>query len=168
MARRAFRMPVAKRPRKQRLAGSNKRHKKDHALVAPDFRVLPDGAHSVTVGVYTRNQANLQTGNSKVAGILRKNERAKQREKVLAGLFCIGVSFRDVLLVRLAPSSGLDTGGLWYALKAAQDAVAEHLGIDDGPKSPASWRMEQEYAKAYGVRIELRAKKRRCLWVEEE
>jgi hypothetical protein len=135
------------------------RHKKHHPLVLPKFEVLPDGAHAVTIPVHTRNMANLQTGNSRIAGIMRKRERAKQRATVQPHLFGIGISFRSVTLVRLAPSSGLDTGGLWNALKAVQDEVAAHLGVDDGPKSPASWVMKQERSKAYGVRVELRMEK---------
>jgi hypothetical protein len=135
---------------------TKKRHKKSHALVLPKFDVLPDGAHAVTVPVHTRNHANSQTPNSRGAAIMRARERAAQREVVAKHLFGIGVSFRGVTLVRLAPSTGLDTGGLWNALKAAQDEVASHLGVDDGPKSAATWRMEQERSKEYGVRVVLR------------
>jgi hypothetical protein len=133
-----------------------KRHKKCHALVDPKFEVLPDGAHAVTIPVHTRCLANLQTGNSRIAGVMRSREKKAQREAVRPCLFGIGISFRSVMMVRLAPSAGLDTGNLWNALKAVQDEIAAHLGIDDGPKSPASWAVGQERSQAYGVRVELR------------
>lgn len=139
--------------------GAKKRHRKVHPLVLPKFEVLADGAHAVTIPVHTRNHANSQQPNSKIAGILRSKERAAQRKTVASGLFGIGISFRSVTIIRLAPSDGLDMGGLWLALKATQDAIADHLGIDDGPKSPASWAVGQERSKAYGVRVELRMKR---------
>lgn len=145
-------LPIPTRPKKTR-------HKKHHALVEPKFEVLPDGAHAITIPVHTRNHANIQMPNSRVGGIMRARERAKQREVFAKGLFCIGTSFRGVTMVRLAPSKGLDTCGLWVALKAVQDEIAAHLGIDDGPNSPASWDVDQERAEAYGVRVELRAKR---------
>lgn len=140
-------------------ARRKERHKKHHPLVLPKFEVLADGAHAVTIPVHTRALVNLQTGNSKLFGIMRSREKKQQREAVGPHLFGIGISFRSVRMVRLAPSNGLDQGNLWNALKAVQDEIAAHLGIDDGPKSPASWAVGQERSKAYGVRVELRMQK---------
>lgn len=138
-------------PKKRRTRG-----KKAHALVLPKFEVLADGAHAVTIPVYTKPFSNGSQGTTKIGGILRAREKAAQRAVVLPHLFGIGISFRDVTLVRLSPSKGLDTGNLWNALKAVQDEVAAHLGIDDGPESPATWGMENEKSPVYGVRVELR------------
>lgn len=154
---------MARSARKQHAAGrSNKRHRKGHPLVLPKFEVLSDGAHAVTIPVHTRNMSNLQTGNSRVAGILRKDERERQRKAVQPHLFGIGISFRDVHMVRIAPpqSNGLDEGNLWNALKGVQDELAAHLGIDDGPSSPATWSVANERGSAYGVRVELRMERR--------
>lgn len=137
-------------------APKKRRHKKHHDLVLPKFEVLADGAHVVTIPVHTRCLANIQSGNSRLFGIMRSREKKKQRETVRPHLSFIGISFRSVTMIRLAPSSGLDQGNLWNALKAVQDEIADHLCIDDGPKSPASWTVGQERSKAYGVRVELR------------
>lgn len=150
------------RPRKTRVATwpppkpKKTRHKKHHPLVLPKFEVLPDGAHAVTIPVHTRCLANIQTGNSKAFGIMRSREKKTQRDAVQPCLFGIGISFRGVRMVRLAPSEGLDTGNLWNALKAVQDEIAAHLGVDDGPDSPVTWEVDQERSAAYGVRIEFR------------
>lgn len=138
------------------LKPKKKRHKKHHALVMPSFEVLADGAHAVTIPVHTMCFVNGSQGWSRNAAFANARAKKAQREAVRPHLFGIGISFRNVLMVRLAPSAGLDTGNLWNALKAVQDEIAEHLGIDDGPKSPAAWSVGQERSKAYGVRVELR------------
>jgi len=133
-----------------------KRHKKPHPLVLPKFEVLPDGAHAVTIPVYTECFVNGSQGFSKGATFAAARAKKEQRNALAHYFFGIGTQFRGVTLVRLAPSDGLDTGNLWNALKAVQDEVAAHLGIDDGPTSPATWEVENERAAAYGVRVELR------------
>lgn len=136
-----------------------RRYAKNHPLVLADFNIRDDGTWVVTIPVYTYNPNNGSTGHTRWAGIQRSKARKTQRAQVGLYLMLNSVPkyFRGVRITRLAPSEGLDTGGLWAALKAPQDAVAEHLGIDDGPKSPATWEVAQERAKAYGVRVELRA-----------
>ena len=47
-----------------------------------------------------------------------------------------------VLLVRVAPSNGLDSDNLQGALKACRDGVAEWLGVDDRDPRVA-WRYDQ-------------------------
>lgn len=134
---------------------------KSHPLVAAEYYVRTDCTYVLVVPLYTYNPNNGATGHSRFAGVMRSRERKTQRAQVALYLRLNSVphGFRGIRLVRLAPSEGLDTGGLWAALKAPQDEVAKHLGIDDGPKSPATWAMDQERAKAYGVRIELRAER---------
>jgi hypothetical protein len=131
---------------------------KNPRRMAPASYEVIDGTHVIVVPMYTSNPNNGQTGNTRWAGIRRSKERRGQRSWMktsLAGLF-VPRTFRKVRLVRLAPSNGLDTGGLWAALKSPQDGVADHLGIDDGPSSPATWEMAQERSVGYGVRVELR------------
>lgn len=147
------------RKRPQGVAAAKKRHKKTHALVLDSYEVLEDGTHVVVIPVHTRNFGNVQGPNSQIAGILRRREQTAQRVqcKAILAKYDVPTHFRGVRMVRLAPSNtGLDTGGIWNALKAPQDGVADHLGIDDGPRSPATWVMDQEYSKAYGVRVELK------------
>jgi hypothetical protein len=136
----------------------SKRRKRgvDKPLLPSKFEVLPDGAHAVTIPVHTECFVNGSQGTSRSANFAAARAKQKQRAAVAAHLFGIGVSFRGVTLVRLAPSKGLDTGNLWNALKGVQDEIAAHLGLDDGPQSPASWDVGQERAEAYGVRVELR------------
>lgn len=143
------------------LQPAKRRRKKSHPLVFASYELHGDGTHVLTVPLYTYNPNNGATGHSRFAGIMRSQERKTQRAQVALylALFKVPEHFRGIRLVRLAPSSGLDTGGLWAALKAPQDEVAKHLGIDDGPKSPATWAMDQERSKAYGVRIELKAER---------
>ena len=145
--------------RKVSSGAAKKRRTKNHALVLASHRILDDGTHVLVAPVFTINYANQQNGNSRLAGILKRKEQTAQRAMVGIHLRLndVPTHFRGIRIVRLAPSGvGLDTGGLWNALKAPQDAVAEHLGIDDGPHSPASWELDQEYSQAYGVRIELK------------
>jgi hypothetical protein len=137
------------------------RHKASFTLVAAAYEVLEDGTHVVTIPVRTTNPNNGATGHSRFAGIMRSAERKTQRAQcaMYLRLFSVPRNFRGIRMTRLAPSSGLDTGGLWAALKAPQDEVAKHLGIDDGPKSQATWEMAQERNPAYGVRVEFRAER---------
>lgn len=135
-----------------------KRRAQNRPLILASFEVRDDGTWVIEIPVYTHNPNNGATGNTKWAGIMKSKERKMQRAQVGLYLMLNSVPkhFRGVRMTRMAPSEGLDTGGLWAAMKAPQDAVAEHLGIDDGPKSPATWEMDQERNKAYGVRVELR------------
>lgn len=148
--------------RKKSLGGKRPRVlRKSHPLVLASYEIREDGTHVLTVPVHTYNPNNGQTGNSRKAGVFKTNARKAQRAMVgiYLNLNSVPRHFRGVRLVRLAPSTGLDTGGLWAALKAPQDEVAKHLGVDDGPDSPASWDMDQEHSEGYGVRVELRVER---------
>lgn len=139
--------------------GKPRKRGKQRALVLPKFEVLSDGAHAVTIPVHTECFVNGSQGFSKGATFAAARAKKAQREAVAANLFCIGREFRGVTMVRIAPPTwrkGLDTGNLWNALKGVQDEIAAHLGIDDGPTSPATWEVDQEEGPEYGVRVELR------------
>jgi alpha-L-arabinofuranosidase len=152
------------RPKKlPKVASKPRRRNKQRALVLPKFEVLPDGGHAITMPVHTECFVNGSQGFSKGATFAAARAKKAQREAVAAHLFCIGREFRGVTMVRIAPPTwrkGLDTGNLWNALKAVQDQIAEHLGCDDGPTSPATWDVEQEEGPEYGVRVELRRERR--------
>lgn len=142
--------------------GMKKRRAKSRSLAPASYDILVDGTHVLVVPVFTENFSNGALGNSKGFAWRRANDKKTQRAMVGLHLTFNDVPryFRGVKLVRLAPSPiGLDTGGLWSALKAPQDEVAKHLGIDDGPRSPASWELAQEFSPTYGVRIELQAER---------
>ena len=134
--------------------------KKTHELVLPKFEVLADGAHALTIPVHTECFVNGSQGFSKGATFAAGRAKKAQRETTAQYLFGIGISFRDVHMVRIAPSDGLDDGNLWNALKGVQDELAAHLSINDGPKSPATWSVANERGEAYGVRVELRMERR--------
>lgn len=59
----------------------------------------------------------------------------------------------SVLLVRVAPSNGLDDDNLAGALKSVRDAVAQWLGVDDKDRMTVRYRYAQERGP-WGVRIE--------------
>lgn len=136
----------------------SRKPKSPRRMVPASYEVVGD-THVVVVPLYTSNPNNGQTGNTKWAGIAKSRQRKEQRGRVRFYLQAhrLPNTFRKVRIVRLAPSNGLDPGGLWAALKSPQDGVADHLGIDDGPKSPATWEMAQERSVGYGVRVELSA-----------
>lgn len=49
----------------------------------------------------------------------------------------------------------LDTDNLAGAAKHLRDAIAEWLGVDDGPRGPVAWVVEQRQQRGYGVEVEL-------------
>lgn len=135
------------------------RHKKVRELVAADsWHSFLNNTIGIVIPLYTKPECNGQTGNSRFAGIVRSRTRKSQRAKVTLHLESIRTLHPEprqltVRMVRLSPGL-LDTGNLWSALKATQDAVAAVLGVNDGPNSPVDWEVGQEKSKAYGVRLE--------------
>ena len=59
-----------------------------------------------------------------------------------------------ILLIRIAPSEGLDDDNLQGSLKAVRDAVAEWLGVDDKLRHVVAYEYLQERGPEWGVRIE--------------
>lgn len=59
-----------------------------------------------------------------------------------------------VLIVREGPVL-LDSDNAAGACKAVRDEVAALLGVDDGPRGPVTWVVEQLRERAYGVRVEI-------------
>lgn len=58
-----------------------------------------------------------------------------------------------VLLVRVAPSDGLDSDNLQGSLKACRDGVADWLGVDDRDPRVA-WRYDQRRGP-WAVEVEI-------------
>lgn len=77
------------------------------------------------------------------------------------GPFCYGMPIPKEILpsirvIRLG-GRGLDTGNLWRAVKAVEDAIAILLGCDDGkPGWKDSFHVDQEPGPLWGCRIEMR------------
>jgi hypothetical protein len=92
------------------------------------------------VPVRTKNPMNGQTGNSKMASIIRTNERARHRA---AALLFTRVALRQASLtpcdlvpcvVKLTRVSAgrMDTDGLAASQKGVRDGISEALCVDDG------------------------------------
>jgi hypothetical protein len=63
-----------------------------------------------------------------------------------------------VKMTRLAPGAIKDSDNLAAATKAARDAIAAFLGVDDADllgTGQVRWIVAQERGKAYGLRIEI-------------
>lgn len=67
-----------------------------------------------------------------------------------------GPNFFRVTIVRIGAGL-LDSDNIHGALKAVRDEVAAWLGIDDGPTSPASWKVGQQKCPPgfWAVRVEI-------------
>lgn len=106
-------------------------------------------ACTVAVAMRTTNPTNGQTGNSRLAGIIRSRERAQQRGRTLEALTLQRFDKTlpcTITLTRQAPSNGLDDDGLRPALKAVRDATADYLGLPSDRDPRVTW----EYAQRRG------------------
>ncbi len=117
----------------------------------------------IWLDVKTTNPNNGQTGNTKLAAILRGKQRKAQREvafaKVRAALGGpVIVLPVDVTITRVAPSNGLDPhDGLGAALKGVIDGVADALGLKNDRDPRVTWKLDQRRGapKQYGVEIRI-------------
>jgi hypothetical protein len=130
----------------------------------PCLPVIPISVAFV-LGVRTKNPLNGGIGNTKLALIIRSNERAKQKkiafESTRAHLLRAHVSPADlvpciVTLTRVSAGK-MDTDGLAASQKGVRDGIAHALGIDDGSVF-VEWRYAQmkgpQKQHAVHVRIE--------------
>lgn len=51
---------------------------------------------------------------------------------------------------------GLDSDNLAGSGKAVRDAIAEHLGVSDGPRGPVRWRVDQRPGEDFAAIVTLR------------
>lgn len=118
------------------------------------------GVVVLTVPMKTKNPLNANTGNTRLAGIIRTRAKAKQRETVALHLRAKGDLPSlpvDVTITRIAPSRGLDPhDGLGAALKGTIDEVAKALGVDDRDDR-VRWRLDQRRGP-YAVEIRISAR----------
>ena len=88
-----------------------------------------------------------------------RHRRAKaQRAAIGAALLLAGQPPSPplvVVLTRIGPKL-LDTDNLAGGFKAVRDAIAEWLGVDDGPTSRVEWRYEQRRGKRGEYWVEVR------------
>ncbi len=119
----------------------------------------------VTIPMKTTNPNNGQTGNSKLAGIIRARARASQRRAATLHLAAAGKLPPlpvTVLVTRVAPSSGLDPhDGLRASLKGVVDGIADALGLKSDRDPRVSWAYDQRRGMraewAVTIRIEAAA-----------
>jgi hypothetical protein len=95
----------------------------------------------------------VSASNAREHRMARHRRVAKERGDV--ALYLVAKHFPppplQVLLVRIAPSSGLDDDNLRGALKAVRDEVAKHIGVDD--RDPrVTWAYDQRRGE-YGVEV---------------
>jgi hypothetical protein len=102
----------------------------------------PNGhvALALTLSLRTRNPLNGGTGDTKLAQIIRSQERARHRKvaraDVLEAMRLNGLCALDLVpaVVKLTRVSAghMDDDGLAAALKGVRDGIAQALGVDDG------------------------------------
>ena len=106
-----------------------------------------DGSVSVRIPLKTSNPNNGAMGNTRTAAIIKSRIRKEQR-----GIVCMAMQGAkplpdlpvDVLVVRIAPSSGLDPhDGLGAALKSVIDGTADALGLSNDRDERVTWRLGQ-------------------------
>lgn len=104
----------------------------------------------VTLPVRLRSLAN-ERGTAMTRHRWLKSQRAAVRGFLSADM--LPVLPARVKITRLGLRK-MDTDNLTISAKAVRDAIAELYGVDDG-SDLYEWRVEQETAKAFGVRIEI-------------
>jgi hypothetical protein len=118
----------------------------------------------VTIPVKTKNPLNGQTGNSRLAAIIRGRQRAEQRgltkmlllaalTPVREGLFGWPVK---VTMTRLSAGKLDKRDGLSSALKGVQDGVTDALGLkDDSDETKVLFFDDQRKVRpgVYGVEV---------------
>lgn len=127
---------------------------------------------ALKVAIRTRNPNNGAQGNSRLASILRAKERKAQRSLVAQQitLRCLPGLVRakealaakravEVLMVRVAPSSGLDPhDGLGAALKSGIDGVADALGLQNDRLPHLRWTLDQRRGRKGEYAVEILAR----------
>lgn len=105
----------------------------------------------VTLPIKTTNPLNGQTGNSRVASVIRSRARAEQHATafmLVAAALKMRLDLRDgvdryvVTLTRVSAGT-MDTDGLAASQKGVRDGIAAALKIDDGDTHRLTFRYEQ-------------------------
>ena len=119
------------------------------------------------IPVQTKNPNNGQTGNSRLAAIIRRKQYVAARDfaamVVTPAIRAALPSLRWPLVVTLTRLSssprGLDDDGLAGALKGPRDSVARALGVDDGDRTKVRFVYENRKCKRgeYGIEVRVEA-----------
>ena len=112
-----------------------------------------------TANIKTKNPLNGASGNSRLAAIIRSNERKRQR-KVIAMMtqayVKIPVFPLVVRITRVAPSAGLDVhDGLGAALKGVIDGIADGLGLSNDRDERVRWELNQRRGRQGNYLVEV-------------
>jgi hypothetical protein len=121
-------------------------------------------AVSFVVRVKTKNPLNEHTGNSRLAAIIRKNQRREHRTaaryETLAALHKARVSRADLVpaVVTLTRVSAgvMDDDGLAASQKGLRDGIADALGVNDGgPFVRWQYRQRKGRVRVYAVIVRI-------------
>lgn len=125
---------------------------------------VPPGSLSVSAPIRTSNPNNGQTGNSRLAGIMKSRARRLQRAAAHNALLLnerrirpwqIGESWH-VTVTRVAPSNGLDPhDGLRAAMKGCVDGIADWLGLKNDRDKRVAWDYDQRRGKPGEYAVEI-------------
>ncbi len=126
----------------------------------------------VSLPIRTSNPNNGQTGNSRLAGILKAKRRNLQRGRTLLFLSAkLGIPGHSLVpwpltvkLTRVAPSRGLDPhDGLGASQKSVIDGVADWLGLKSDRDPRVTWELAQRRGKPgeYAVEVEFHQREAR-------
>lgn len=111
------------------------------------------------VSLRTTNPNNGAQGHTRLASIIKANERKKQRAalRMLTMAHVKSPTFPLVVTVtRIAPSSGLDPhDGLGAALKGCIDGIADGLGLTNDRDERVTWRLTQRRGKPREYAVEV-------------
>lgn len=123
-------------------------------------------ARTIETPIVVVSEANARDHHHAKAGRIRRQQQATwaalatleiTRAPSLRSLLLAHLRLR-VTLTRLG-AKALDDDNLSGAFKAVRDAVAHHLGVDDGPRGPITWAYAQEAHRRHrltpGIRIEI-------------
>lgn len=117
-------------------------------------------ARTIETPIVVVSEANARDHHHAKAGRIRRQQQATLAALAplpLRPLLLAHLRLR-VTLTRLG-AKALDDDNLAGAFKAVRDAVAHHLGVDDGPRGPITWAYTQEAHRRHrltpGIRIEI-------------
>ena len=118
----------------------------------------------IRIPVKTTNPNNGQTGNSRLAAVIRGRKRKAQR----TAAYVSALAARPlpplpvtVTVTRVAPSQGLDPhDGLGAALKGCIDGIADALGLKNDRDPRVTWVLAQRRGepKKYFVEVTIEAR----------
>lgn len=116
---------------------------------------------SFSVPVHTVNEANGTHGSFWKKSTRRKSIR-HATSLALAAYVPVRVHMPCVVTLTRCSAGTLDDDNLRIAMKSVRDAIAKHLGVDDGDLTRVQWQYRQARAPrgVHTVRVEIHESKR--------